>query len=287
MTLRARDASLILGLLALLGLAGCGTSSDPGVYKLGRPYQIAGRWYYPEFDPAYDKVGVASWYGEPFHGRKTANGELFDKHEISAAHPTLPMPSIVRVTNLVNRKSMDIRVNDRGPFVGDRIIDLSEAAARELGFERRGTVPVRVQFLRLADDARGTPPPPTQRDRPPETRVARADPSPPPVTQASVTPVEGSPIVVGSNPASVCRGHFVQVGAFAEPDRAEQLAAQLQTTLGSPAQASPPGADTLARVKIGPLTSETEVARVLTRLDATGLDGAFVVKRSSSLLGTC
>jgi rare lipoprotein A len=275
----------VLIILALLTLAGCGTSSEPGVYKLGQPYQVAGRWYYPAFDPDYDAVGVASWYGYPFHGRKTANGEVFDKDEVSAAHPTLPLPSIVRVTNLVNHKSMDIRVNDRGPFVGDRIIDLSEAAARELGYERRGTVPVRVQFLRLADDAEGEPPQPAQPAREPETRIARATPPPAPVP--AVTPVGGAPVVVGSSQAAVCRGEFIQVGAFAEPVRAERLAAHLRTTLGSPARASPPAADALARVQIGPLTSETEVARVLTRLHADGLDGAFVVKSSSNLLRTC
>lgn len=283
--MRPRPATLVLTLLALLGLAGCGTSSDPGVYKLGQPYQIAGRWYYPEFDPNYDVVGVASWYGHPFHGRPTANGEMFDKDEISAAHPTLPLPSIVRVTNLVNQRTIDIRVNDRGPFVGDRIIDLSEAAARELGYERRGTVPVRVQFLRLADDAGGTPPSPTRRERPPETRVARA--TPPPVPTPSVTPVKDETFVAGASVASVCSGHFIQVGAFAEPARAEQLAAQLRTSLDSPAQARPPAKDALARVQIGPLASENEAAQILTRLHAGGLDGAFLVKPTSNLLRTC
>ena len=109
-----------------------------GHYKVGQPYKIKGRWYRPEYDPSYSKVGTASWYGADFHGLPTANGEVFDKEQISAAHPTLPLPSIVRVTNLENGRSLDIRVNDRGPFIGDRLIDLSEAAARELGYEDKG-----------------------------------------------------------------------------------------------------------------------------------------------------
>ncbi|MCS6781361.1 MAG: septal ring lytic transglycosylase RlpA family protein [Geminicoccaceae bacterium] len=145
-------------------LAACSTrppepSTSPsagpvGVYKLGRPYTINGRTYVPEFDPSYDRVGIASWYGDAFHGKPTANGELFDKDRISAAHPTLPLPSRVRVTNLENGRTIELRVNDRGPFVGERLIDLSQAAARELGFEEEGLARVRVQFLAL-DEARG------------------------------------------------------------------------------------------------------------------------------------
>ena len=148
--------------LLLVALAGCSSSSPPGVYKLGNPYQIQGRWYYPEYDPNYDRVGIASWYGEPFHGRRTANGEVFDRDMVTAAHPTLPLPSVVRVVNLQNRRELVVRVNDRGPFVGDRLIDLSQEAARQLGFEGQGLAPVRVQFVSLAD-AEGVPPRPTVR----------------------------------------------------------------------------------------------------------------------------
>ncbi|HET6522225.1 MAG TPA: septal ring lytic transglycosylase RlpA family protein, partial [Geminicoccaceae bacterium] len=160
----------VLVALALL-LAACGARTSPpagppaGVYKIGQPYQINGRWYYPAYDPSYDRVGVASWYGDAFHGLQTANGEVFDKNRISAAHPTLPMPSLVRVSNLENGRSMVLRVNDRGPFVDNRVIDLSEAAARELGFQRNGLARVRVQFVGIADGARGVPPAPPRRMR--------------------------------------------------------------------------------------------------------------------------
>ena len=96
-----------------------------GVYRVGKPYMVAGREYVPQEDVNYSAVGMASWYGDDFHGRYTANGEIFDMNSISAAHPTLPLPSYVRVTNLANHRSIVVRVNDRGPYVGNRVIDLS------------------------------------------------------------------------------------------------------------------------------------------------------------------
>ena len=121
-----------------------------GVYKIGSPYQIDGRWYRPREEPNYDEVGVASWYGLMFHGRYTANREIYDMDALTAAHPTLPLPSYVRVTNRNNGRSLILRVNDRGPYANDRIIDLSRKAARLLGFEKGGTAPVRVTYLRPA-----------------------------------------------------------------------------------------------------------------------------------------
>lgn len=120
---------------------------DPGTYKVGSPYQVEGKWYYPKVDLTYDERGVASWYGPNFHGKKTANGEVFDMALISAAHKTLPMPSVVRVTNLENGRSLIIRLNDRGPFVRGRIIDLSRRAAELLGFSNKGTAMVHVRLL--------------------------------------------------------------------------------------------------------------------------------------------
>lgn len=117
-----------------------------GRYKLGRPYNVAGRWYVPHEDAAYDRQGVASWYGDDFHGRRTSNGELFDRYALSAAHPTLPLPSYVYVTNLQNGRTVMVRVNDRGPYVGGRIIDLSHAAASALGYVGQGRARVRVQY---------------------------------------------------------------------------------------------------------------------------------------------
>lgn len=139
-----------LTLALLVVLSACTGGSDKPPYagvKIGKPYQIYGRWYKPQYEPNYDEVGMASWYGPGFHGNKTANGEVYDQHGLTAAHRTLPLPSVVRVTNLENGKSAIIRVNDRGPFAKDRILDLSRASADKLGVIASGTAKVRVQFL--------------------------------------------------------------------------------------------------------------------------------------------
>ncbi|MGE0053385.1 MAG: septal ring lytic transglycosylase RlpA family protein [Hyphomicrobium sp.] len=117
-----------------------------GSFKLGSPYKVAGRWYVPREEPGYDRVGIGSWYGDDFHGRKTANGELFDMHALTAAHPTLPLPSYAYVTNLQNNRTILVRINDRGPYVKDRVIDLSHASAQALGYLGQGRARVRVRY---------------------------------------------------------------------------------------------------------------------------------------------
>lgn len=129
-------------------LAGCQTTSNRSArmdvfngganYKVGKPYQIAGVWYYPKEDFNYDETGLASWYGDKFHGKKTANGEVYNQNQMTAAHKTLPMPVMARVTNLENGKQVVVRINDRGPFVRGRIIDLSSRAADLLDFRSNG-----------------------------------------------------------------------------------------------------------------------------------------------------
>jgi rare lipoprotein A len=118
-----------------------------GRYHVGKPYQVAGRWFEPKEQPNYDKKGVASWYGEAFNRRKTSNGEWFDMTRLTAAHPTLPLPSYVKVTNLENGREVVVRLNDRGPFVGTRIIDLSKRTAEVLDFKNKGKAQVRVQYI--------------------------------------------------------------------------------------------------------------------------------------------
>jgi rare lipoprotein A len=118
-----------------------------GVYRVGKPYVVAGRTYTPEEDINYSAVGIASWYGDDFHGRYTANGEIYDMNSISAAHPTMPLPSYARVTNLKNHKSIIVRVNDRGPYAHDRIIDLSQRTAHLLGFHGNGLARVKVDYV--------------------------------------------------------------------------------------------------------------------------------------------
>jgi rare lipoprotein A len=142
-----------------------------GTYRLGKPYVVSGRTYSPEENSNYRAEGIASWYGEDFHGRQTANGEVYDMQSISAAHPTLPIPSYARVTNLKNQRSIIVRINDRGPYHADRLIDVSARAAQLLDFQSNGTTQVRVEYVGRAslagsDDTRleatlrrGTPAP--------------------------------------------------------------------------------------------------------------------------------
>ncbi len=168
----------LVALLATVGLAGCSyapsetmallapTKLDPfagtgsphwkgpgpiprggGRTHLGKPYQVAGVWFEPKADSKYDKTGVASWYGEAFHARQTSNGEYFNMNDLTAAHATLPLPSYAKVTNLENGLEIIVRINDRGPFVDTRIIDLSKKSAATLDFQNRGKAQVRVQWI--------------------------------------------------------------------------------------------------------------------------------------------
>lgn len=282
-----------------LSLAGCGTTgggAPPSVdapdavvgnYKVGKPYQIKGRWYRPEYDPSYVRTGTASWYGADFHGLATANGEVFDKEQITAAHPTLPLPSIARVTNLDNGRSIEVRVNDRGPFIGDRLIDLSQAAARKLGYEGRGLAPVRVEFLGLAD-ARGTPPAPTAGKRRPAPPAAIAVASAPPVASLRRGPTPGIITVAATTPVAAPMRHdpsaaclvgaqFVQIGAFS--DTAQVLAAMATVEGLERVQVEPAfaGDKAVARVRLGPVANPEAANRLLDRVTALGYHDAFAV----------
>lgn len=169
-----------------------------GHYKVGRPYKVAGRTYVPKHQPNYNKTGRASWYGDDFHGRLTANGEIFDMHDLTAAHPTLPLPSYARVTNLKNGRSVIVRINDRGPYAHNRIIDLSKRVAEVLDFKRDGIANVRVKYVgkarmdgkdrtyleasyrgpgqRIGDDRKSLPANGSERDAPQRIMVASAKP---------------------------------------------------------------------------------------------------------------
>ena len=271
--------------LALIGLLLTACSGRPpsaptdlasatphGTYKLGSPYQINGVWYYPEFDPAYDSVGIASWYGRDFHGRPTANGEVFDMGQISAAHPTLPMPSLVEVTNLENGRSVKLRVNDRGPFHGNREIDLSQAAARELGFENKGLTEVRVRFVGLLP-ANGTPPRPGTSTRPSAVVASTAaatqqmsEPKPDRISAASL-----------ANGCGNIDAHFVQVAAVREVSSARRLAVELGT-LGDVELAA--AAQELTRVRLGPYPNRRDAFGKLAQVRGLGYHDALVVSCS-------
>jgi rare lipoprotein A len=181
-----------------------------GVYRVGKPYVIGGREYVPQENVNYLAIGMASWYGDDFHGRYTANGEIFDMNSLSAAHPTLPLPSYVRVTNLANRHSLVVRVNDRGPYVGDRVIDVSVKTAKLLGFYGEGVAKVKVEYV-------GRAPLQGSDDR----KLA--------ATLREGTPGAGPPVLVASNksyaPAYFDSRPMTQVAAraAASPDRPYRL----------------------------------------------------------------
>jgi rare lipoprotein A len=185
-----------------------------GTYRVGKPYSVAGRVYVPEEDTGYRAEGMASWYGDDFHGRLTANGEVFDMSSLTAAHPTLPMPSYARVTNLSNGKSLVVRVNDRGPYHGNRLIDVSNKAAELLEFKGNGVAKVRVEYVGRAplegsDDRQlmatlrtGVPAP-----SPSAVRIASARPFIPEISSSSgrirgeVPMPEGRPYSLGNTSA--------------------------------------------------------------------------------------
>lgn len=300
-----RIIALILPLGALLGacaetefvmhtakqFAPPATEKAGGRYKIGKPYKISGIYYYPTVDYNYTETGVASWYGPNFHGRKTANGATFDMNEVTAAHRTLPLPSMVRVTNLRNGRSLKILVNDRGPFSRGRIIDLSRRSAQLLGVIRAGTAPVRVEII--ADESRqlaaiaqgksvkrisaassddvktaslsggGDLQPPVSRPQPaPELQRVIALPSEPSVSNTVIT----------AKPAI-----YIQAGAFTHRD----LAAKSQRLLApiGPAQVAEAviGQRRFYRVRIGPIASVKKADQLLELVSASGYPEARLV----------
>ena len=271
----------VFSLLILGFLAACGSTNqdlinpaDKGMFKIGKPYQINGKWYRPSVDWDYDETGIASWYGAPFHGRPTANGEVFDKEQLTAAHTTLPLPSVVRVTNLDTDKEVVVRINDRGPFVGGRIIDLSYAAAKSIGMDRTGTGKVRVQILpeeskqaALAAGARE------------EQLVASGAPA----RSIENPEVYETPVARGVAPERSGRAYsdggvmFVQAGAFSSKDNAYQLANSLNFIYTANVAPTVSGGKQLYRVRLGPVNTVNEADDVLAKVVSSGHDSAKIV----------
>ncbi len=295
-------------LCLLLVLSGCGwfgSSTPPtrGGYKVGNPYQIAGVWYYPREDFSYDETGIASWYGPGFHARATANGETFDQNALTAAHNTLQMPAIVRVTNLENGRQVVLRVNDRGPFANGRILDVSRRSAELLGFIRSGTARVRVQVLEtesrqaaLQAQNRGGGAPPIQMAAAPRDTVSSDALSPPPgvrqsgaVRQAVATRTSGADALAVSDdgaparlPETVTRvaAHpgniYVQLGAFQQRANAERLRGRLGQFHPQVTQMFADGQN-LYRVRVGPLENVQVADATLNRIFRSGVSEARIV----------
>lgn len=239
------------------------------------PYTVMGQTYYPiPSATGYRVEGTASWYGTKFHGQATANGENYDLYGMSAAHKTLPLPCYVRVTNLDNGKTVILRVNDRGPFYSDRVIDLSFAAARKLGYAERGVARVRVEGIDPVQwwAAKGQPVPSPLASGTNSVSVVKATAQPvevytPPLEQhaAPVLPVQlASPSALQGTTVGSAGGFFIQVGAFANPDAAELLKDRLSNTVSAPVFiSSVVQRDViLHRVRLGPVASVAEAEQL-------------------------
>ncbi len=312
----------IFGILAsLVGLTGCtetqlaahvvksvaSATGEGGDYKVGQPYKVNGSTYFPQVDPTYNETGMASWYGAEFHGKSTANGDTYNMNALTAAHTTLPMPSQVRVTNLENGRSLVLTVNDRGPFVKNRIIDVSRRAAQLLGFERHGTAKVRVEAVSKQDPANiesaatsqtggphaapkfpfGGATQPTGPD--PVAGVSIQAMAPPPgVTIAGKTVPRGQALLaantVTATPAAAVipaapplPAMFVQGGAFR--DHANAVDLQRQFTQFGPTVINPITVDgkTFYRVRLGPVYNADYAERLLTQVVDAGHQRARLV----------
>lgn len=236
------------------------------------PYVVFGKQYYPIQDARrYQAVGPASWYGTKFHGQATANGETYDLYGMTAAHKTLPLPSYVRVTNLENGKVVILRVNDRGPFYSDRIIDLSFAAAKKLGYAEKGTARVKVEGIDPHEwwAQQGRPVPLVLANNQP-AKAAVAQPVPQVVEQYSPPPAQHAAAVVPvqidakKNDSLGASGLYLQVGAFANPDAAELLKSKLSQTSSVPVFISSVVRDQqiLHRVRMGPISNQGEAEQL-------------------------
>jgi rare lipoprotein A len=314
-------SNIVNGLLitvAVVALAGCAeTRSGPksaahghtrssGGYKIGEPYQVKGVWYYPKEDFSYDETGIASWYGPGFHAETTANGESFDQNEVTGAHKTLPMPSLVRVTNLENGRSIIVRINDRGPFVPGRIVDLSRRGAQLLGFEEQGSAKVRISVLpeesravaaaaragqagvSVADISPDGAPKPVAAPRgsvqvegalPIRQQVAERPAFDPSQTVAGTT-VNGRflPAAVVANTPVRSNGRlYVQAGAFTVYDNANRLRARLSDLGATRIDPTMVGNTQYFRVRVGPLSSVEAADSILNQVIEGGNNGARVI----------
>lgn len=238
--------------------------------RVGPPYEANGRTYVPTPEPGYSETGMASWYGPQFHGRRAANGEVFDQEALTAAHPTLPLNSLVQVTNLENGREVMVRVTDRGPFVGGRLIDMSRGAAQALGFEAQGHARVHVRYLgpapRRAVGAAAPEAAPSE-----EGPSSLLPPAPPPAPASAAA----APAPVGSGDA-----YYVQVGAFSDMSNVQRVRAEAGAAgpVVVDTRLTASGAE-LFRVRVGPWTSRAEADAARQTLASLGYGESVVASR--------
>jgi rare lipoprotein A len=264
-----------------------------GRYHVGNPYQVADHWFTPKEQPNYDKTGPASWYGEAFNRRMTSNGEWFDMDRLTAAHPTLPLPSYAKVTNVNNGATIIVRINDRGPFVGPRIIDLSKQSASLLGFKRQGTAKVRVQYIGpapLNDNGthlmamnqeleNGTPlrqmiAAASGKRRSDTIQVAQGEPVQQEIYESE--PEQAIAQIEQSPPSAV--NYFVQAGTFADPDNAERLRQEF-VNIGPVQVAELMGNDgPVYRMRVGPFDNLNDAQIALNQVHGYGLPDAHLLE---------
>ncbi len=283
-------------IMAALSLAACGggqrgggPDTSAGTYKVGKPYTIGGQTYTPAEDSSYRQTGKASWYGPGFHGKRTANGEVYDQYAHTAAHRTLPMPSVVRVTNTDNGQVTVVRVNDRGPFAHNRIIDLSRIAAADIDMIGAGVGNVRVELMERESRAvreiaeRGgsiAEQTAVLRGVAPSGPVVAAAPAPvaSPVPQRAPVPLPQAAPPATAKPDTAQRGgYFVQAGAFGSVDNAERLRAALATFGDSGVTQTTTGGQTLYRVRLGPYVSADAAQGTAGRIQQGGYKDVRIV----------
>lgn len=294
MSVRLFRTALVAGLLSLLAAcAGFGGAKGGGSYPVVtdpapivsgtmRPYQIRGRWYRPAEQPDYDERGTASWYGAQFNGRPTATGERFDMNALTAAHKTLPLPGLVEVTNLSNGRQIVARLNDRGPFVDGRIIDLSRGSAEALGMLNQGVGEVRVRYLGPAPRSGGGT---TLQyaERRPEPRTERAPTPAPARASGPVDYLPGGPVSgaatqtayaapVYSAPPATAAGQWVQAGSWRNETEARRAARHL----GGGASAISDGAGGW-RVLVGPWPDAATAERSRRAVVSRGYADALLI----------
>lgn len=257
-------------------------SGSKGYFKVGSSYRIKGQRYTPRETYDFTQTGVASWYGPNFHGKKTANGEIFDKYDLTAAHKTLQMPSIIRVTNLENGRSTILRVNDRGPFSKGRVLDVSERAAEVLDFKHKGTARVKIQVLsqesrevasiaKSGGSTRGYEVALNQRGYVPKTtQVASVTPKPAPTPLTKITPPQ---------PAMKPGAIFVQAGSFSNVIKARALAQRIQNI--APARINPTfiNGNKFYRVQLGPILTESHADQIVSELASANIGEPFLIRK--------
>ena len=278
-----------------------------GRYHVGKPYQVAGRWFEPKEQPNYDKKGMASWYGEAFNRRKTSNGEWFDMTRLTAAHPTLPLPSYAKVTNLENGREVVVRLNDRGPFVGTRIIDLSKRTAEVLDFKHKGKAQVRVQYIGPApinDNGshlmamnkeldRGTPmrkmiaSADRRKGKAPAEKVQTAakkpkkKAAPPPQPEFETAAYEPEPVLEPVEPAETVVTYFIQLGSFSDGENAARARDRFASVWPVQFIELSGAAGPVYRVRLGPISSSADAETALIDAQSAGYGDARLIRNEA------